>query len=189
MQLTATLPLAQTFVVADFRPGIGRDDLPWSYTNCGLNNLTLPVIPNVEYMIGCDGVNGATGVIDMLCSLVVPTKVIPGPKTAGGYSLSITGYPGMRFQIQAKTDLTNSTWQTLVTTNSLTNTFNFIDTNEFKYHYEFATGVLRFRGSVDQFNKNYTGDGNGRDYNLASLVLSPGTGKGGPDCQALVLGL
>ena len=58
---------------------------------------------------------------------------------------------------------------------------HFLDTNTFQYHYQFATEILGYRGGVDPFNKNYVGSGEARDFNLASLILSRGTGAEGKD--------
>ncbi len=62
-----------------------------------------------------------------------------------------------------------------------------VNTNEFKFHYEFVTAVLQYQDSVESFNKNYDGDGSKRNFNLATLVILPKQNKNEKDKVLLEL--
>jgi len=73
-----------------------------------------------------DGVNSATGVLQLNYSLVTATTLSPlGVSTQGTYKLRVNGHPAMRFTIQRSSDFVN--WTSIFTTNSTTSTFDFTD--------------------------------------------------------------
>ena len=57
---------------------------------------------------------------------------------------------------------------------------HFIDTNRFSYHIDFAMNVLGYRGSNVDFNKNYGGALDKRQYAAVSLVLQRAPGENLP---------
>lgn len=66
--------------------------------------------------------------------------------------------------------------------------FYFINSRDYDYHEGFAEDYLGHESGEAAFrHKNYTGTGDGRDYNLGSLVYSRGTAKGGKDQVLLQL--
>jgi hypothetical protein len=99
--------------------------------NSGSNGLTsaltFTVAAGQTNYIDVDGVNGATGVLQLNYSLVTSAALKLLGRTAQGFPhLQVSGRAGMHFTIQASTNL--ATWVPLLTTNSATATFDYIDT-------------------------------------------------------------
>ncbi len=100
--------------------------------NSGSNGLasalSLPVSGGQTNYIIVDGVNGATGILQLNYALVtqVALKSI-GLTTQSVEHIQVIGQGSMHFTIQASTDLLN--WKSLLTTNVSTNVFDFFDTN------------------------------------------------------------
>jgi hypothetical protein len=99
--------------------------------NSGSNHLTsamaFPVTAGVTNYVDVDGVGGATGILQFNYSLVTSTTVKSlGLNVNGAPRLQIVGRPGMRFTLQASRDLVN--WSPVLTTNSPSGTFDFVDT-------------------------------------------------------------
>jgi uncharacterized protein affecting Mg2+/Co2+ transport len=98
--------------------------------NSGSNHITsamaFPVTAGVTNYVDVDGVGGATGILQFNYSLITSTTVKSlGLSVHGAPHLQIVGRPGMRFTLQASRDLVN--WVPVVTTNSLSGTFDFED--------------------------------------------------------------
>jgi hypothetical protein len=73
-----------------------------------------------------DGVNGASGVLRLNFSLVTPTRLTAMGKTAEGHSrVRVTGRASQRFTLERSTNFQN--WSPLLTTNSATGVFDYID--------------------------------------------------------------
>ena len=99
--------------------------------NSGSNGKTsafsYPVIAGQTNYIEVDGINGATGTLVLNYSLMNPAVLKSlGVTSQRAAHLQVNGLPSMHFTIQASTNLLN--WVSLVTTNSASGTFDFIDT-------------------------------------------------------------
>jgi hypothetical protein len=98
--------------------------------NTGLDGrdsaLNLPVQAGKTNYVVVDGVGGATGTLRFNYSLVTPSTLTAlGLAQDGNFRLRVTGRPNMRFRIQRTATLTN--WAAIVTTNSASGVFNFVD--------------------------------------------------------------
>jgi hypothetical protein len=88
--------------------------------------VTFPVTAGVTNYVEVDGVNGATGVLQFNYSLVTTALLKSlGVTTLGAPHFQVNGLPNMHFTIQASTNLVN--WVPLLTTNSPSGSFDFID--------------------------------------------------------------
>jgi len=100
--------------------------------NSGLDGrdsaLNLPVTAGVTNFVMIDGVNGATGSLNLNYSLVTSSLLVSLGKTQQGFvQVRISGHPAMRFRLEASTDFQD--WIPLVTTNAASGIFDFTDTN------------------------------------------------------------
>jgi hypothetical protein len=100
--------------------------------NSGTNGLTsstsFPVSTGQTNYVCVDGVNGATGILQLNYSLATQTILkSTGVTPQGAAKLQVLGRADMRFSIQASTNL--SSWTTLITTNSTGTVFDYVDTN------------------------------------------------------------
>jgi hypothetical protein len=98
--------------------------------NSGLDGrdsaLTVPVRAGQTNFIVVDGVNGATGTLQLTYSLVTPTTLASLGKTAvGNNRLRLAGHSDMRFTIQISSNVVS--WSSLFTTNSASAVFDFVD--------------------------------------------------------------
>ena len=57
----------------------------------------------------------------------------------------------------------------------------YFNTKEYPYHGWFAEAHTGWKGTEEEFNRNYEGNGENRSYNQGTLVLSKGTGPEGKD--------
>jgi hypothetical protein len=100
---------------------------PFKLVTCGRNTLTVPVTPGVQYMVGCDGVGGAMGSVQLACNALVSAALTAIERTPEGYfRLQVVGQPGIHFSLQGSSTL--SSWTTILTTTSATGTTNITDT-------------------------------------------------------------
>ncbi|HWX21912.1 MAG TPA: HYR domain-containing protein [Candidatus Binatia bacterium] len=91
------------------------------------SELTFPVAAGQTNYIDVDGINGVTGVLQLNYSLVtLASLTFVGLTPQGAPHVQLSGRAGLHFTIQASTNLAN--WVPLVTTNSTTGTFDYIDT-------------------------------------------------------------
>jgi hypothetical protein len=89
--------------------------------------VVIPVQAGRTNFIVIDGVNGATGVLRLNYSLVTPTLLVPmGTTLEGNSRVRVSARPNLRFTLQRSTNFQN--WSSLVTTNSVSGVFDFIDT-------------------------------------------------------------
>jgi hypothetical protein len=98
--------------------------------NSGSNHLTsavtFPVAAGQTNYVDVDGVNGVTGVLQLNYSLVTSASLkFLGQTAQGAPHFQVLGHAGMHFTIQASTNLAN--WVPLLTTNSPTATFDYVD--------------------------------------------------------------
>jgi hypothetical protein len=98
-----------------------------SGTNGMSSSLSLSVSAGQTNYIQVDGVNGASGILQLNYSLATTTIIKSMSMTAQGQQLQIVGRPNLNFSIQASTNLAN--WVTLITTNSATGIFDYIDSD------------------------------------------------------------
>jgi uncharacterized repeat protein (TIGR01451 family) len=88
--------------------------------------LSVPVQAGVTNFVMVDGVNGATGILQLNYSLVIPAVLRAlGLNGAGQPQLRLIGHPEMRFMIERSANAVN--WLPLMTTNANIE-FNFTDT-------------------------------------------------------------
>lgn len=86
----------------------------------------VPVQAGKTNFIVIDGVNSATGILQLNYSLVTATRLTSlGINTQGAYRMRVNGHAAMRFTIQRSSDFVN--WTSIFTTNSATATFDFTD--------------------------------------------------------------
>jgi hypothetical protein len=98
-----------------------------SGTNGQTSSLSVPVQAGQTNFIVIDGVNGATGILQLNYSLATTTVLTPLGFTPQGFKLRVTGRPDLHFTIQASTNLIK--WTSLLTTNAPSGVFEFVDTN------------------------------------------------------------
>jgi len=97
-------------------------------TNGLTSSLSFPVTAGQTNYIVVDGVNGATGILQLNYALATQTILrSAGVTPSGAQHLQVVGRPNMHFALQASTNL--STWSTLITTNCPDALFDYIDTN------------------------------------------------------------
>jgi len=100
--------------------------------NSGLDGLdssvAFPVkIGSTNYVL-VDGVNGASGILQLNYSLATSTILKAMGKTADGANIiQVNGRAGLNFSLQASSNM--KTWTTLTTTNAPTGTLNYIDSS------------------------------------------------------------
>ena len=97
--------------------------------NSGTNGLTsslhLSVTRSNLYYVEIEGVNGASGTARLNYSLVIPARLTALGRTNNLNRVRVTGQAGGKFTLQASTDLV--TWISLVTTNSATGIYDYVD--------------------------------------------------------------
>jgi hypothetical protein len=91
------------------------------------SSLSLSVSAGQTNYIQVGGVNGASGILQLNYSLATTTIIKSMSMTPQGQQLQIVGRPNLNFSIQASTNLAN--WVTLITTNSATGIFDYIDSD------------------------------------------------------------
>jgi len=97
-------------------------------TNGLSSSLSFPVVAGQTNYIDVDGVNGATGILQLNYSLATSTILkSTGVTPQGEKKLQVLGRANMHFSLQASTNLT--TWTTLITTNCPEAVFDYIDTD------------------------------------------------------------
>jgi uncharacterized repeat protein (TIGR03803 family) len=105
-------------VIAIYDQSPGVDVL--RYLDCDNNGgidhidsaVAVSVLGGRTNFVQIDGVNGATGILNLNYSLVVPSTLTPiGPNASGQYQFLVVGRPEMAFTIQHTTDF--ATWATL----------------------------------------------------------------------------
>jgi hypothetical protein len=97
-------------------------------TNGLSSSLSFPVVAGQTNYIDVDGVNGATGILQLNYSLATSTILkSTGVTPQGEKKLQVLGRVNMHFSLQASTNLT--TWTTLITTNCPEAVFDYIDTD------------------------------------------------------------
>jgi hypothetical protein len=88
--------------------------------------VALPVEAGKTNYVVVDGVNGATGILQLNYSLATTTVLKSVGVTAeGAQHLQVIGRTNLHFSIQRSTNMAN--WSTLITTNAPTGVFDFID--------------------------------------------------------------
>jgi hypothetical protein len=97
--------------------------------NSGLDGrdsvLSVPVTAGVTNLVMMDGVNGQTGTLRLNYTLVT-SSAITLPGSSGSTNIvRIVTHAGARFTLRASSNLLN--WTPLVTTNSITETFDYPD--------------------------------------------------------------
>ena len=99
--------------------------------NSGANHLTsslsLPVTAGQTNYVDVDGVNGASGVLQLNYSLVTSSIIRTAGMTPQGPHLQILGHTNMHFTLQASTNLQN--WNSLFTATATNSVFDYIDTS------------------------------------------------------------
>jgi hypothetical protein len=99
--------------------------------NSGSNGLTsklsFPATMGTPYYIAVDGVRGATGTLRLNYRLLVPLRLSNVAKVNNACRFRVIGTPSAPFSIQQSSNLVH--WVTLLTTNSNSGTFLFMDTN------------------------------------------------------------
>jgi hypothetical protein len=98
-----------------------------SGSNGKTSAFTYATIAGQTNYVEVDGLNGATGTLVLNYSLMNPAMLKSlGVTSQRAPHLQVNGLPSMHFTIQTSTNLLN--WVSLVTTNSASGTFDFIDT-------------------------------------------------------------
>jgi hypothetical protein len=100
-----------------------------SGSNGKTSAMTFQVAKDTLYSIAIDGVNAATGTVQLNYRLVVLLQFTSWAYTGNQFQLQFTGQPGGNFVVQASATLTN--WATVFTTNSASGSVSFTDTNLF----------------------------------------------------------
>jgi hypothetical protein len=90
-------------------------------TNGQPSSLNVPVQVGKTNFIVIDGVNSATGVLQLNYSMATPVTVT----MFGATHFRINTRPAQNFTVQRSTDLKH--WSSLLTTNSATGLFDFVD--------------------------------------------------------------
>ena len=85
------------------------------------------VAKDTLYSLAIDGVNAATGTVQLNYRLVVPLRFTSWAYGGNQFQLQFTSQPGGNFVVQASAALTN--WATVFTTNSASGSVSFTDTN------------------------------------------------------------
>jgi len=98
--------------------------------NSGLDGLdsavVLPVSGGSTNYVLVDGVNGASGILQLNYSLATSTILKVAGRTSGGANIiRVNGRPGLNFSLQASTNM--KTWTTLTTTNAPTGIMDYTD--------------------------------------------------------------
>ena len=110
-------------------------------TNGRTSSLNLPVQVGKTNYILVDGVNGATGVLQLNYSLATSTIIKSlGVTAQGAQRLQVNGRTNLHFTIQASTNLVN--WISLVTTTSATGLFEYVDNGSITVPRRFYRAVL-----------------------------------------------
>jgi hypothetical protein len=95
-------------------------------TNGRTSSMTVPVSSGTTNYILVDGVNGASGVLQLNYSLATSTILtVTGRTLAGANQIQVNGRNGLKFTLQASTDLVH--WTPLVTTAISGSLFNYTD--------------------------------------------------------------
>ncbi|MCI0747562.1 MAG: HYR domain-containing protein [Verrucomicrobia subdivision 3 bacterium] len=119
-----------TVMAVYLRSGAGGRTLVDCDNNSGVDgrdsSLTIPINGGETNFIVIDGVNGTTGTLKLNYSLITSASLAPLGLTAqGARQLRVLGHADMRFTIEGSANLIE--WTPLLTTNSPTATFDFID--------------------------------------------------------------
>ena len=89
--------------------------------------VTLPVTANTLYVVAIDGVNAATGTVQLNYRLVGPVRITSWSFNTGQFQLQFIGQPGANFTLQGATSL--AAWSTLLISNSASGSITYTDPN------------------------------------------------------------
>jgi hypothetical protein len=89
------------------------------------SSLSFSASAGTTYYIVVDGVDAATGTVELNYQLMVPL-VISNTSLTNRFRFRVTATPFLPFTIQRSANL--STWTPMLTTNTVTGTFDFLDT-------------------------------------------------------------
>jgi hypothetical protein len=97
-----------------------------SGTNHLTSSLTVPVSGGQTNYVLVDGVNGASGILQLNYSLATSTiMAVTGRTLAGANQIQVNGRAGLHFTLQSSTNLTQ--WAPLITTTATNGLFNYTD--------------------------------------------------------------
>jgi hypothetical protein len=97
-----------------------------SGTNGRTSSMTVPVSGGTTNYILIDGVNGASGTLQLNYSLATSTILTSAGRTlAGANQIQVNGRVGLKFTLQASSDLVN--WTSLLTTTTTNSIFTYTD--------------------------------------------------------------
>ena len=114
--------------------------------NSGLDGidsaLSVQVTAGQTNYVVLDGVNGATGILQLNYSLVTATALQSlGQNAQGANLVRLVGHAGMKFTIQASSDMRQ--WSSLITTNSANDTFDYTDTGSTNYPLRYYRALMQ----------------------------------------------
>ena len=94
---------------------------------CDDSAVAFQVAQGTLYSVAIEGVNAATGTVQLNYRLVVPLRFTSWAYSGNQFQLQFTGQPGGNFVVQASAALTN--WSTVLMTNPASGSVSFTDTN------------------------------------------------------------
>jgi hypothetical protein len=110
-------------------------------SNGKTSSVSVPVEVGKTNYILVDGVNGASGILQLNYSLVTSTAIkLLGVTPAGASHLQVTGRTNLHFTIQASVDMAN--WTSLITATSASGIYDYIDASSTSLAKRYYRAVL-----------------------------------------------
>jgi hypothetical protein len=103
--------------------------------------VSVPVEVGKTNYILVDGVNGASGILQLNYSLVTGTAIkLIGVTVDGAQHLQVSGRTNLHFRIEASADMLN--WSSLITATSASGVYDYIDTSSVAVPKRYYRAVL-----------------------------------------------